>query len=196
MFSLRLAFNLVTRPDYTCRTIVIFGTLQDWSLLITSNSLALNNCFRYRPDGRYECLFSRKETKGLIISLCWYGSKDHHFTLLPGHILYRKPGGHKIVCTGVKFKSYFNVVKNHFSRFLLLQRFRKSIFWPIYDVRFVVIDEEVRGQFFGSTGVKQVKMLQFCWQKSQNDRLVNTIQIQNSLLCVACFSNMVMQWES
>ena len=26
-------------------------------------------------------------------------SKDHHFILLPGHILYRKPGGHKIVCT-------------------------------------------------------------------------------------------------
>ena len=34
-----------------------------------------------------------KETKGLIISLYWYGSKDHHFILLPGHILYRKPGG-------------------------------------------------------------------------------------------------------
>ena len=51
---------------------------------------------------------SWKETKGLIISLCWYGSKDHHFILLPGHILYRKSGGHKIVCsicTGVKFKS-------------------------------------------------------------------------------------------
>ena len=29
--------------------------------------------------------------------------KDHHFILLLGHILYRKPGGHKIVCTGVKF---------------------------------------------------------------------------------------------
>ena len=32
----------------------------------------------------------------MITSLCWYGSKDHHFILLPGHILYRKPGGHKI----------------------------------------------------------------------------------------------------
>ena len=29
--------------------------------------------------------------------------------------------------------------------------------------RFVVIEEKVRGQIFGSTGVKQVKMLQFCW---------------------------------
>ena len=30
-------------------------------------------------------------------------------------------------------------------------------------------------------------MLQFCWQWSQNNRLVNTIQIQNSLLCVVFF---------
>ena len=59
--------------------------------------------------------------------------------------------------------------------------------------RFVVIEEKVRGQFFGSTGVKQVKMVQFCWQWSQNARLANAIQIQNSLLCVACFGNMVMQ---
>ena len=42
MFSLRLAFNLVTRPGYTCRCFVIFGTLCE-SLLI--NSLALNICF-------------------------------------------------------------------------------------------------------------------------------------------------------
>ena len=47
------------------------------------------------------------------------GSKDHYFILLSGH-LYRKPGGHKIVCTGVKFKSCFNVVKNHANRFLWL----------------------------------------------------------------------------
>ena len=30
---------------------------------------------------------------------------------------------------------------------------------------------------FGSTGIKQVKMPQFCWQWSQNARLVNTFQI-------------------
>ena len=47
---------------------------------------------------------------------------------------------------------------------------------------FVVIEENVKGQDFGSVGVKQVKMLQYCRQWSQNDRLVNTIQIQNSLL--------------
>ena len=46
--------------------------------------------------------------------------------LLPGHILYRKSGGHKIVCTGVKFKSCFNVVENHANRFLLLEQFRKK----------------------------------------------------------------------
>ena len=56
-----------------------------------------------------------------------------------------------------------------------------------------MIEEKVRGQFFCSTGVKQVKMVQICWQWYQNARLVNTIQIQNSLLCVVCFGNMVMQ---
>ena len=61
---------------------------------------------------------------------------------------------------------------------------------------FVGIEEKVRGQFFDSTRVKTVKMIQFCWQWSQNARLVNTIQIQNSLLCVAGFGNMVMLWES
>ena len=37
---------------------------------------------------------------------------DYYFILLQGHILYRKPRGLKIVCTEVKFKSCFNVVKN------------------------------------------------------------------------------------
>ena len=59
--------------------------------------------------------------------------------------------------------------------------------------RVVVIEEMVKGQIFGSIGFKQVKMLQFCWQWSQNARLVNTVQIQHSLLYVACFGNMVMQ---
>ena len=48
---------------------------------------------------------------------------------------------------------------------------------------FLVIEEKVRGQNFGSTGVKQVKMLQFCWQWSQYARLVNTIQIQKFAMC-------------
>ena len=30
-------------------------------------------------------------------------------------VIYRRPGGHKIICTGVKFKSCFNVVKTHTS---------------------------------------------------------------------------------
>ena len=52
---------------------------------------------------------------------------------------------------------------------------------------------KIKGQVFGSTGVTPVKMLQFCWQWSQNVRLVNTIQIHNSLSYVACFLNMVME---
>ena len=65
---------------------------------------------RFRPDAS-NILSAEKKQKGLIILLCWYGSKDPYVILLPGHILYRKPGGHKIVYTGVKFKSSFNVVK-------------------------------------------------------------------------------------
>ena len=73
----------------------------------------------YRPNAT-KVYSAEKKKEGLIISLCWYGSKDHHFILLPGHIMYRKPVGHKIVCTGVKFKSCFSVVKNHTNSFLLL----------------------------------------------------------------------------
>ena len=59
--------------------------------------------------------------------------------------------------------------------------------------RFVVIKERIKGQDSGSLGVKHVKMLQFCWKWFQNARLVNTIQILNSLLYVAGFVIMVMQ---
>ena len=61
---------------------------------------------------------------------------------------------------------------------------------------FVNIEEKVKDQDFGSTGVKYIKMLQFCWQWSQNARLVfvNTSQIQHSLLYAACFVTMVIDW--
>ena len=42
--------------------------------------------------------------------------------------------------------------------------------------RFVVIEEKVKGQVFGSSGVKQINMLHFCWQKFQNAHQVNTIK--------------------
>ena len=59
--------------------------------------------------------------------------------------------------------------------------------------RFVVIEEKVKGEDFGSLEVKYVKMVQFCWQWSQNAHIVNTIKIQNDLLYVACFFNKVLQ---
>ena len=62
-----------------------------------------------------------------------------------------------------------------------------------YLYRFVVIEEEVEGQDFGSTGVKHVIMLQICWQWSQNVRQVNSIENQNSLPLVRCFVTMVTQ---
>ena len=61
---------------------------------------------------------------------------------------------------------------------------------------FVILKRRSKVKFFSSAGVKQVKMLQFYWQWSQNVCLVDTIQIQNSLLYVTCFVTMVMQWES
>ena len=59
--------------------------------------------------------------------------------------------------------------------------------------RFVVIKEKVKGQIFGSTGVKQVKMVKFCWQWSQNVHQVNTMKNQNSLPYLRCFVTMVTQ---
>ena len=58
---------------------------------------------------------------------------------------------------------------------------------------FVVIEGKVKGQNFGSTGVKQVRMIQFGWQWSQNVHLVNTMKNQNSLLYVRCIVTMVTQ---
>ena len=59
--------------------------------------------------------------------------------------------------------------------------------------RFVVIEERVKGQVFASTGMKQVQMLQFCWQWSQNVHQVNTIKNQHSLPHVKCFVTVVTQ---
>ena len=107
-----------------------------------------------RPDAaRYQSLLSWKETKGLIILLCWYGSKDSISYCC--RVLYGKPGGHKIVCTGVKFKSCFNVVENHTNRFLLLYDSENVSFDLSTTYRFVVIEGKVKGQIFGTTGVKQ-----------------------------------------
>ena len=39
-------FGTIFNPGYTCRTNIIFGTLEDGSL--KSNSLPFNNCFSYR----------------------------------------------------------------------------------------------------------------------------------------------------
>ena len=82
--------------------------------------------------------------------------------------------------------------------------------------RFVVIEGKVKGQFFWSTGVKlvkmiqfywrksqrsifwstgvkQVKMIQFCWQWSQNVHLVNTVKNENCLPEMRCLVTMVTQ---
>ena len=63
--------------------------------------------------------------------------------------------------------------------------------------RFVVIEEKVKGQDFCSLGVKHVKIDPILLAiVSKFARLVNTIQMQNSLLYAACFFTMIMQRES
>ena len=46
-------------------------------------------------------------------------------------------------------------------------------------------DSQMDRQRLHLTEVHELKMLPFCWQCSQHARLVNTFQIQNSLLYVA-----------
>ena len=68
---------------------------------------------------RFTQLKRYKEFDDFIMLVWNQGSIFDIATGYTGHILNRKPGGHKIVCTGVKFKSCFNVVKNHTDKFLL-----------------------------------------------------------------------------
>ena len=99
-----------------------------------------------------------------------------------GHILYRKSGGHKIVCTGVKFKSWFNVIKNHTNRFLLLKQFRKK-YSSTFNYNIPFCSYWRKGQrsnlwlYRGQTGQNAPILLEW----SQNARLANTIQIQNNI---------------
>ena len=94
--------------------------------------------------------------------------------------------GHKILCTGVKFKK-----KKKKSKTISTDS-EKSILWPIYDVPFRSYWGKRQRSIYGSAGVKQVKIIQFCWQRYQSARLVNTIQSQNSFLWSV---NMVLLWE-
>ena len=136
--------------------------------------------------GCWQSLLSWKETKGFDKFIMLIGVRLLFHMAVGSHPV-QEAWDQKIVCTGVKFKNCFNVVKKPYQQIPLIITIQKKYSLTYH---FVVIEEKVRGQNFGSTGVK------FCWQWSQNDRLVNTIQIQTSLLCVACFGNMVMKWES
>ena len=106
------------------------------------------------------------------------------FHIAAGSDPVQKAWGHKIVCT-VQWSN--SKVASMLSRTIPTDSFcyndsEKVQFVLFTTYSFVVIEEKVKGHIFGSTGVKQVKKLQFCWQWSQNARLVYTIQIQNSLL--------------
>ena len=49
-----------------------------------------------KQAGSYERLLSWKDTKGLTIRLSLVRAKSNEFALLPGHVVYREPGGHEI----------------------------------------------------------------------------------------------------
>ena len=100
--------------------------------------------------------------------LVW--EKDPCFILLPCHLLYSMAGGHKIVCTGVKFKCCLILSKPYQQICLVIlislkkkkTKQNKTQFDLSTTYRLVVIEGKVKGQDFGSVGVKYVKMLQFC----------------------------------
>ena len=75
----------------------------------------------------------RHTRSGDFVMFC-YRVKDQCFILLPCHFLYSKSGGHKILCSGVKFKSCFNVVKNYKipTDSSCYTDSEKWIVWPIY----------------------------------------------------------------
>ena len=124
--------------------------------------------------GRYQSLLNWKETKGLIISFCWYVSKDHHFILLPGHILYRKPSGSQDSLYRGQIQKLLQCCREPYQHISSCYNdSEKNIIWSIYDVPFRSYWRKVKGKICGSTGVKQVKMIQFCWQWSKNVHLMN-----------------------
>ena len=97
---------------------------------------------------------------------------------------------HKIVCTGSNSKVASMLSITIPTDSSCYNNSDKVSFDLSTTYRFVVIEEKVKCQIFGSTGVKQVKMLQSCWQWSQNAQ-VNTMKNQISLPYVRCFVTMV-----
>ena len=150
-----------------------------------------NTHYRLEATKVYSAEWKKKKFDNFIMFVWVQGSPFH----IAAGSLYRKPGGHKFI-QGSNSKVASMLSKTISTNSSCYNDSEKVLFGFSTTYRFVVIEEKVRSQLFGSTGVKQVKMIQFWWQWSQNARLVNTIQIQNSLLCAACFCNMVMQWES
>ena len=101
------------------------------------------------------------------------------FNVAAVSLLYSKPGGsQKRLYRGQiqKLLKFCQKPYQQISLVILIQKKYSLTF--LRRTRYEGNEEKVKGQDFGSTGFKYVKMLQFCWQCSQNARLVNTIQIQ------------------
>ena len=127
-----------------------------------------------------------------MILLCWYGTEVNilyccrvtFFTGSLGVARYFVQGSNSKVASMLSLTMLANssCYNKEYSLTYLRRTFRS--YWR-------------KGQVFASIEVKQVKMLQFCWQWSQNIHQVNTMKIQNSLPYVRCFgyaAKMVSQW--
>ena len=111
---------------HNSRTSLFTRTLYVWTMayICTCNLFSTRLCTTHAHPhiGRKLRKFTQlKRNKRFdnFIMLVWVQGSPFHIAA-GSHILYRKPRGHKIAYTGVKFKSCFNVVKNHTNRFLLL----------------------------------------------------------------------------
>ena len=104
--------------------------VEETSLTLT---VGLGNWCFDRPDAlaKFDQLKRNKRFDNFIMLVWVQGSLFH--IAAGSHHVQETWGGHKIVCTGVKFKSCFSVVENHTNRFLLLAIQKK---YTIYDAPF------------------------------------------------------------
>ena len=75
----------------------------------------------------------------------------HYLILLPDHFVYRNLGS----------QNYRGQNKKCCEKKIITIKKVKFDLPTTY--RFIVIEGDVKGQILGNAGVKQVKMLQFCW---------------------------------
>ena len=74
----------------------LFAGFETWGYNYLNTRKHTWHSFDNTLVGRKLRLLSWKDTKGLTIWLSLVRAKSNEFALLPGHVLYREPGGHEI----------------------------------------------------------------------------------------------------